>query len=573
MTTPQPGLASEDRIEITALVDRWLELLAAVPFVQARPYRQWILDRALRQGNAESARVFVNDAMWALRLGDPLEAAPPTPSAAPASPGLDDADRDVLARELDERLHWLVTQGAPPSDTERRTLVDEAAGEPTLEAARLLIETRVAEMEEHQVSELWDLADHWVAELAAVNFNIPPDAKAALVRRFLSLYDLREARARLSDVFERLHERATTPVPIFSIEVEMHLRRGLAARRAATYGATDEEIDEEKAQAELRQAISRSRYRAHGATDQDEKRHQDEQLQPLRAQLEDLLTAYEAEVTRTLEWMKDLLNSSDEAERQRAQSVVPNLRHTLEGRWQWLRQGLADPDLSRRDLQIRIRHVEDLENLIQNFTLSLPYLTGQTDLEALARRLTVFQPAFADRYKSMPGEHQVTGKKLIDEAKTLLDGNPGITATLDLINRIAAFGAAAFADAKPAAAARAVLPDGYFDSGSTQLPADLAAWVAAKAHSKNSAVSKTNIGQVVTDVVAGRGKDSGTLPGGAQVLHASAGKQGTSECCTVFFARLDGGLIRIVGVGQHHDSGGYAMLWSDPDFTTKKIWW
>jgi hypothetical protein len=343
MTTPYAStsnLSTQQQTEVNEQVSLWLELLARFPFVTVHPeQRDWIIRHALAQPSVVAAHAFVNDAMWRLRFGDALT---PVPESAEEEPtGLDEVDRETLGEEAEQEFARLEARGVIIHPSDRKKFLDEAAAEPDLDAARLLLTMRLATEEERQEGELWNLIDHYVDELAELNFFVPKDAQFAILRRALSLPDLDKSEGYLHAVFKRLRERAMTK----QAELELHLRRGLALRRATSAGMGDEEFDNWELQKDLEASIKQMRYRSSGASDTDIDAHMLQEIEDSRATLTYLVEAYQAEVTAMFDLVEMLLNHSDYIVAKRAAYALPDAVKALRKRWEFITGGVEGDQL------------------------------------------------------------------------------------------------------------------------------------------------------------------------------------------------------------------------------------
>jgi hypothetical protein len=573
MSTPQStpsALSAQQQTESTALVDQWLELLARIPFVNVRAgQREWIIRHALAQPNAEAARAFVNDAMWALRFGDPLTPASDLEERPPPK-GLGEFDRELLTEELDAQIARLAAREISIHPDVRGVILRAAVTEPDLDAARMLVALRLAAEEERQQGQLWDQIDHYVGELAGLNFHVPEDAQFAIMRRALSLPDLSKSEKYLHLVFKRLHDRATTPVRIFPAELELHLRRGLGTVRPYAHGLDDEEFESWELRMDLRKSILESRYAKQGATEQDVQAHEAKLLDEARATLGYLTDAYASEVTAMLQQVEDLQVHGDEVVAKRARDMLPGPAKKLRKRWQFLLEGKTDDHTKMVNTRIAI--VQQIEWLLEEIGVLLPHVLGETDKALLAIKADELRKSYEQAYGTLSGKQREECSRLLDDATALLQpdvtGVPG--KTLALLAQIAGFTSRVLVKT----VVTTTLPDGVFDTNSSTTGDALRAWVGAKmATQRDLNTVQSALNGAVNDLMSpNRGKYAGHLTDGkTPVLHCSAGKKATGVSCTIFFVRLGAGLIRIVAVGEHRTSTTYTIFWSDPGYTSLDV--
>ncbi|MCA9709886.1 MAG: hypothetical protein KDK70_28870 [Myxococcales bacterium] len=89
-------------------------------------------------------------------------------------------------------------------------------------------------------------------------------------------------------------------------------------------------------------------------------------------------------------------------------------------------------------------------------------------------------------------------------------------------------------------------------------------WLCGKLPHIPSSRYKSNMQSCINDVMNGRGKDTaGRTHQGDQILHTSAGKNGQSDGCTLFYVKRDHGVAKIVGIGEHASSTTYDVYWYD----------
>jgi hypothetical protein len=576
MTTPaHTTLSTKDQAEITAMVDRWLELLAKIPFVHTTAeHRRWITQHALAQPNFNAACNFVNDAMWALRFGEPLNPTPPKPPAKPER--LDDVDRERIAQELDAQVQRLQARHVVFEPADRKALVLEAAEEPDLDAARLLVAIRLAAVEERQQGALWDLVEHWVGELAGVGFVVPIDAQDEIVRRALSFPTLTLSDAYLHALFQRLYAMVTTPVKVFSAEVELHLRRRLMPLRARSFGASNEEVDQEVDRLAMVAAIKGSRYRSFSATEEEMKAYEklkDAPIEAVRQELNSLVAAYRDEVENMIQRMTDAFESNDTKIQSRARTSLPEALRTLRGHWEWLLEGLSQASVdmdSLRLMQARLAAVQKIENLITQAAAALPYVLGEADRRELQQEATALTLDCKNRFGSLSETQRKEAGLLASKAAELvaMGHDAGVTNVQSHLAAIREFRKRAL---KEVVEAPVVLGDGFFDITVKPDITKLQDWVTAKVNAdKNNKATPTNISQAVNDVAALRSKAAGHLKNSTQVFHVSAGKKELRTSCSIFYVKVSDHVIRIVAVGCHQGDKTYTISWSDPDYTSEK---
>ncbi|HEX4815108.1 MAG TPA: hypothetical protein VFV66_20390 [Nonomuraea sp.] len=524
---PFPGADGEEKI--TELVDRWLGLLASSGAQPVYGNRQWIIDRALRKKSFAEACAFVNDAMWALRFGDPLPSdaqlqppAVPEPDK-PKKEGLERAERERLRTELAAEVERLAARGVMVHSDDRAALLEQALQEDDLQAARRLVAIWLAAEEERQQGQLWDVIDYHVELLAAVGFNVPVDAQKAILRRALTFPDLGASARYLYALFDRLYERATARSGLFTAEAEIEARRGLLLRRLMSSGASEEE------------------------------------LEPW-VDLAAVLASYKPEVDNLLHRMQKLQRDSDEHVLRRAGYWLPKREKKLAAMWEQLDNGRAQAEHAG-DTGWRIRAISQLEDRIKECSLVCSEVAGDGDRSVLTSMIAPFKTAMAialeGRWLSV--EQQETATRLLQraaQAATLT-----LTGILELIEKMQTFQQEHLT---PRPAVSEQLPAGCFDMSKKDWNDALVAWVAntIKGDVRDSSITQA------CNAVAGKGKAAGKLRDGTPVWHASAGRQ--KKTCTVFWVKLDSLKVRIVGIGKHRNSSTYDMLWSDPAFTADK---
>ena len=78
---------------------------------------------------------------------------------------------------------------------------------------------------------------------------------------------------------------------------------------------------------------------------------------------------------------------------------------------------------------------------------------------------------------------------------------------------------------------------------------------------------QSNIQSSLNDVTNNRGKATGDFKyRGADLLHASSGKAGQKDGCTLFWAERPGNVAKLVAVGSHVSSKQYKIHWRVNDW-------
>jgi hypothetical protein len=558
--------------EISELVDKWLTMLAQLPFFYLRSdaiqeHRQWVISHALEQPDLDSAEAFVNQVMWSLRFGEPLLPVPgPTPPDY-VEP-LDEVDLAELATWLDGQLKTLDQRGVVIGTQDKAAMLKKAAGEGNVAYAKLLLDTWLLAEQERQQGELWDLVAHWVGELATVGLNVSKAAQVAIMRRALSAPDLGVSHTFLMSLFQRMYDKASRPrLGWLAAEHELALRSGILALRRYSSGA-DEELAWEDMRQQMMEGILRQRYRAHGATGEETIPY--DELMDIKAQREwlgDLLAGYQAEVDDFFAQVEELAAYKDIIG-DRAKDLQQRMVKKLHGLWEWLESGKTSTDV--KELGTRIAQFARVEATLKDGYTCLSWVKGESDMLELGRSCDQLKAAFEAAFKDLTDQQALGCKNLIAEAVSMLGKKVGLEVSLkdvrDLIDRLNSNYLALVTPSVPIEVT--AIPPGSVDPRSLDSLTALKTWV-GDTSSLNHTL--TNISQAINDLPGrGRWTHSGYLRDGkTEVYHCSAGKAGVSSC-TLFFIELPTGVLRIVAIGEHLDSTSYRIGWSNPDYTSAK---
>ena len=88
-------------------------------------------------------------------------------------------------------------------------------------------------------------------------------------------------------------------------------------------------------------------------------------------------------------------------------------------------------------------------------------------------------------------------------------------------------------------------------------------WLVGKLPHLPSTKFRSNMQSCINDVLIGRGKDTGGRTfDSEQILHTSAGKSGQADSCTIFYAKRDNDVAKVVGIGSHTSGSSYDVYWS-----------
>jgi hypothetical protein len=558
--------------EVSELVNRWLAILAQLPFFYLRSdaiqaHREWVISHALEQPDLDSAKAFVNQVMWSLRFGEPLLPVPMPPPPDDIEP-LDEADRAALASWLDDRLTALDKRGIVIQAADKQAMLKKAAAEGDVEYAKLLLDSWLLAEQERQQGELWDLVAHWVGELATLGVHVSKATQISIMRRALSAPDLDVSHAYLTALFERMYARASRPrLGWFGVEHELALRSGILALRQHASGADDEMAWEDMRQ-EMTEDILRLRYRASGATDEETIPYDElMEIKEQRQWLEDLLVGYQAEVNSFFSQVEGLAAYKG-ITGDRAKWLQARTAKKLRGLWEWLQSGKTSEDV--KEIGIRIARVAQVEAILKDGYLSLSWVKGDGDLQELGRSFDRLKAAFQGTFGQLDDKQARECKDLIAEGLQVLDKGLGQDVSLDdirdLIGRLDSRYRMLVAAPSPTVAT--AIPPGSADPTSLASLTALKTWVGTTSTGNHSLA---NISQATNDLtMRNRWTYAGYLKDGkTRVYHCSAGKPSVSSC-TLFFIELPTGIIQIVAIGEHADSTSYRLSWSNPDYTTAK---